>query len=133
MFYHFAERLVHESSELAVIWEVETALAAVLTEASESGTVMNISELEQQAREVLGSRHLATKTAAQSLQELKFVSHAGAELLMTVLHRLADQKQKHLLKSELKPAKERILSAVGSDTEFAAYLSALMPKTKGES
>ena len=119
---------MHEIGDVALIWEVETSLAAVLMEANESGTRISLAELELQTHEVLGGRKLPPEGLREAFQDLKFIFNNGVGLLESAVHRLADPDQRRLLKSELKPDKERILSAVGKDTDFAAYLRAQMPK-----
>jgi hypothetical protein len=122
MFYRFAEELVHGTNNTSVIWEVETALSAALTEANESQIPITIDELELQAREVLENKGLSMKMLEESIFELKRVMNTGVVHFQDVVQRLANQSQKDLLKAEFKPDKERILSAINSDGDFAAYL-----------
>jgi hypothetical protein len=132
VFYEFTEGLSHATSQLPIIWEVETAISAVLTEANESESPMTVREIELQAIEVLGSRNLAPDMLAECRSELGYVSNYAHDLLRALVERLAQRTNKDALRVELKPDRDRILAGVKGNDEFAVYLRNSREKNRNE-
>jgi hypothetical protein len=122
MFYPFTKGLTHKSNELAVIWEVETVLAAVLKEANESAKSIRTEELANDAHHVLRYRNLSPKMLRKSRLELKFVLNSGAHLFDDVVLRLTHKNRRKSLEVEFNPVREEMLAAIGNNDDFAAYL-----------
>ncbi|MGH7991506.1 MAG: hypothetical protein ACREDS_15120, partial [Limisphaerales bacterium] len=117
MFYQFAKELSHASNRLPVIWEVETALSAVLTETNESESPIAAAEIEPQARDVLGSRNLAPDMYEQCCRELEYVSKNGRALLHALAEHLTERADKNALRSALKPDRDKILEGASANDE----------------
>jgi hypothetical protein len=124
MFYTFTEALPHSTKELAIIWEVETALAAVLTEALESGMLIRTPALQTQTRAVLRNRISSSEMLRECYEELRFMWRNAVKSLETTVLRLGDPSEKDSLKRDLRPNQESILSQVKQDKDFAGYLKA---------
>ena len=124
MFYPFAKDLAHATDRAAVIWEVETALAAVLTEANESEMQVRVSALQTQAREVLRNRSTSSDMLRECYSELRFVSRNGTTSLEATISRLTDPDQRHSLRRDLQPDQSSILETVQLDRGFGDYLAA---------
>jgi len=123
MFFNFADRLVFQTRDLVVIWEVEVAMSAILREANESGTVLRLTDLGSQAIELLKGRGLPEVLVRKASKEIDFIVTRNALTLVEVLKHLESSMGRKRFEADLAPEGARILEAVKNDAAFAGHLS----------
>lgn len=122
MFYRFSEGLTRHSCQTAASWEAETTIAAVLTEAIESARSFTIVELKEESIYLLANKGVPANILTEARRDLEMMFSKESGLEKQIANWRVDRTVREILNAELSPDKDRIMAAVRSDSDFAAYL-----------
>lgn len=122
MFFPFTTGMLHLTSDLSIIWEVEAAMAAVLKEVVESEKTVEIGTFAVDVSGLLEHRGKSAKRLAELRIELQFVTQRNADFLQRLMARASNSEERQILKSELNLSKDGILTACHGDKGFSEFL-----------
>jgi hypothetical protein len=122
MFFVFAEGFRHGPVSISAIWEVEVAIASVLMDVIESEEEISIAGLIAEVHELLLFRSLPPRILDESRSDFESLMRSKSDSVDRLMSRLADWNQRAILRNELDPLRERIVSACHTDGAFAQHV-----------